>query len=67
MPDWGEFLAGGVKEAEEKAFSRHERTGRPLGNGAFVRDLEGRLGRKLAPLRPGPSPKAIMQMAGGGR
>jgi len=54
---WGEFLATGVKEAEERAFNRHERTGRPLGDGDFVKELERRLGRRLIPRKPGPSAK----------
>lgn len=34
-----------------------ETTGRPLGNAAFIADLERRLGRKLAKGRPGPARK----------
>jgi putative transposase len=34
-----------------------ERTGRPLGSPSFVRQLEKRLGRKLARQKPGPKPK----------
>lgn len=35
----------------------HERTGRPLGSEAFVRDLEARLDRPLESKRPGPKRK----------
>ena len=36
---------------------RHENTGRPLGDAAFVKKLESLLGRPLTPHKPGPKPR----------
>ena len=36
---------------------RHERTGRPLGDDAFIEHLEAILGRPLRPRKPGPKPR----------
>ena len=36
---------------------RHEATGRPLGDRAFVQSLSALLGRDLLPKKPGPKPK----------
>jgi putative transposase len=41
--------AGDASAAEEALFERHERTGRPLGDAAFVARLEDATGRRLAP------------------
>ena len=37
----------------------HERTGRPLGNDAFVAEVERRLHRPLRPRKPGRKPKEM--------
>lgn len=57
-PDWAEFLAAGLSEAEHRAIRSGERTGRPLGSETFVTDLERRLGRTLVKQKPGRKPKA---------
>ncbi len=36
---------------------RHENTGRPLGDAAFVKESESLLGRPLTPRKPGPKPR----------
>ena len=54
VPDWGDFLAGGLSEAERLALRSGERTGRPLGSADFVEGLEETLGRRLARGKPGP-------------
>ncbi len=36
---------------------RHENTGRPLGDAAFVKKLESPLGPQLTPRKPGPKPR----------
>jgi putative transposase len=51
-------LASGAAPEAYDALRRGERTGRPLGSAAFVEDLERRLGRPLAPQKPGRKPKA---------
>ena len=50
---WRVFLRGKEDEAEVAAMRMHTRTGRPLGDVRLVRRLERRLGRTLAPRRPG--------------
>ena len=55
--DWREYLADARDAATAKTILRHENTGRPLGDAAFVKKLESQLGRVLAPLKRGPKPK----------
>jgi putative transposase len=55
-PDWGDFLHGGLSDAEHEAIRAGERTGRPLGSARFMARLEKRLGRTLARQKPGPKP-----------
>ena len=55
--DWASFLAGGLADREHARIRASERTGRPLGSEDFLAGLECRLGRKLAPAKPGPKPK----------
>ncbi len=56
-PDWRELLNSALPQADYDAIRRGERTGRPLGAAAFVEQLEGRLGRTLAPQKPGRKPR----------
>lgn len=56
--DFALFLADGHDRAAEQALRVAETTGRPLGNAAFVADLERILGRRLARGRPGPKPRS---------
>lgn len=55
--NWLAFLKEGIEAAALEDLRGHERTGRPLGAAAFVADLEARLGRPLAPRKPGRKPK----------
>jgi len=55
--DWRALLSLPADEDEVDALRRHERTGRPLGDDAFVERLEARLGRNLRPRKPGPKPR----------
>ena len=57
VPDWAAYLAENLEDARLEKLRRHARTGRPLGAEAWVRSLEHRLGRALAPGKPGPLPK----------
>jgi putative transposase len=54
--DWKAFLAEKLSAEEKAAIQGAERTGRPLGEPAFVRKLEKKLGRTLARQKPGPKP-----------
>jgi putative transposase len=56
-PDWPDFLAEGLDEADHEAIRAGERTGRPLGSPRFVARLEKRLDRPLARRKPGPKAK----------
>ena len=55
IPDWDEYLAEGL-DGEQEIFSRHERTGRPLGSDAFIDELEAICGRQLHPGKAGRKP-----------
>lgn len=63
VPDWAEFLRGGLGAEAHAAIRAGERTGRPLGSAAFTARLEKRLGRTLARGKPGPKPKPGAQPA----
>ena len=56
VPDWADFLAGGLRDDERDALRGGERTGRPLGSPGFVAGLEHQLGRPLARRKPGRKP-----------
>jgi putative transposase len=55
--DWRAVLAGGLGHERLEMIRRHERTGRPLGDDAFLDRLEAMLGRPLRPREPGPKPR----------
>jgi putative transposase len=54
--DWREFLAQDLPEDSADEIRKHERTGRPLGNGAFLERLEAATGRRFRRLKPGRRP-----------
>jgi putative transposase len=54
--DFRAFLAAGVDEAQAEEIERHQRTGRPLGDDAFVESLEKQLKRPLKPRKRGRKP-----------
>ncbi|HUU93598.1 MAG TPA: transposase [Phycisphaerae bacterium] len=53
VTDWRRFVVTEADEAEVQAIRLHGRTGRPLGDLAFVLRLEKRLRRRLLPGQPG--------------
>ena len=57
LPDWAEFLAGDMPDAELDAIRAAERTGRPLGAGAFIARLETELGVSLTARPRGRPPR----------
>ena len=63
-PDWKDYLAEELADDRLEALRRHARTGRPLGAARWVKRLEKRLARSLAPRKAGRKPKAE-QAAGG--
>jgi putative transposase len=56
-PKWRRLLARAIPEEEINLLRAHDRTGRPLGDEAFLIGLEKRLGRILRRQKPGPKPK----------
>jgi REP-associated tyrosine transposase len=52
--NWRRLLTSAATEEQIKAFREHERTGRPLGDEAFQKRLEKKLGRILRRQKPGP-------------
>jgi len=57
VPDWRDFLSAGTAESDLDALRKHARNGRPLGDEAFVREVEVITARKLRKAKPGPKPK----------
>ena len=51
------YLLGSDGSDVAGVMRRHEATGRPLGDRAFVQGLSALLGRDLLPQKPGPKPK----------
>jgi len=58
VDDWKAFLAAGLEAGARDKIRAAERTGRPLGAQAFLRKLEKRLDRPLAPGKRGPKPSS---------
>ena len=54
---WKKFLSLETQESEMTLFRKHERTGRPMGDDAFIERLERLLDRPLKPKKPGPKVK----------
>jgi putative transposase len=57
VKDWREYLLEPLEAAEEELWRQHERTGRPLGESAFLDRVERLLGRIVRPAQRGPKPK----------
>ena len=57
MPNWGGFLLEPLEPRMIQALIQHEKTGRPLGDSAFLTQCENRLHRFLNRRKPGPKPQ----------
>jgi len=55
--DWNAFLQSAIPEEDLRDIRQHGRTGRPLGDEAFVGRLEALVGRVLKPQKRGPKRK----------
>ncbi len=53
IDDWRAFLDSGLPEEQLRELRNHARTGRPLGDVAFLERLETLVGRVLRPRKPG--------------
>jgi putative transposase len=60
IPDWSLWLADEDAPEVLAAIRRNTASGRPLGSETFLRQLEVRLGRSLAPRRRGRKPKNLV-------
>jgi putative transposase len=58
IPDFAPFLTAPADPATTARIERAPTIGRPLGTPEWVAALERRLGRALAPGKPGPKPRA---------
>ena len=56
IPDWRDYLSGADGEDKSKLLRRHSRTGRPLGDEPFIRELEAKTGKVLVLRKPGRKP-----------
>ncbi len=56
VPNWRVFLARLIREEDINRLRAYERTGRPLGDEAFLASLEQNLGRIPKRQKPGPKP-----------
>ena len=56
VQDWRAYLLEPLA-AEEDVWRQHERTGRPLGEAAFLEWIEQRLRRSVRPAQRGPKPR----------
>jgi len=54
VKDWREYLMEPLEAKQEELWRRHERTGRPLGEAAFLDRIEAVLGRPVRPAKRGP-------------
>jgi putative transposase len=57
VKDWREYLLEPLEAKEEELWRQHERTGRPLGESAFLDRVESLLGRRVRPAKRGRKPK----------
>jgi len=63
IPDFASLLAAACDEAVVARLERAATIGRPLGLPAWITMLEARLGRSLAPCKPGPKPQRRQDVA----
>lgn len=56
--DFAVFLGASDECEQWRALRKGETTGRPLGSPAWIKDIEARTGRTLAPQKRGPKPRA---------
>lgn len=54
FPDFAALLSAGEEEEKLQAIRKAETTGRPLGSGSWLEDMEALIGRALAPQKRGP-------------
>ncbi len=55
--DWSQYLKEDIDKNQVELLKKHERTGRPLGDKAFIETLEKKIGISLRKKKPGPKRK----------
>jgi putative transposase len=58
VANWPEYLREAMDQSLAEKIHAHSRTGRPLGEEAFLSELEERLKRRLRPQKRGPKPRS---------
>lgn len=53
VEDWWKFISEGLSDEDTDKLRKHQRTGRPLGNDRFIKQLESTTQRMLQPRKPG--------------
>ena len=56
---WKSFLAKTLEIGMAETIRKHERTGSPMGDGAFIEVLERITGLRVKAGKPGPKPKPM--------
>lgn len=56
IADWDAYLSTPESQEQVEAIRMHSRTGRPVGDDAFIDNLERVTGRRLRRRQPGPAP-----------
>jgi putative transposase len=59
VSDWQALLGSAMPDEQVNVLRMHERTGRPLGNEIFIKQLEHKLGKILLPQKAGRPKKLI--------
>ena len=60
VPEWRAFLHSGLTAETAAELRKHQSSGRPLGDDAFVERMEQRAGRSLRPAKRGPKPRGAI-------
>lgn len=63
ISEWDDLLRPEGSQLDLEQFHRHERSGRPMGDDQFVRDLETLLGRRLRLQKVGRKPRSLLSKA----
>ena len=57
--EWQEYLREPDNGTDRELFKKHESTGRPIGDDAFIIKVETSLNRVIRKQKPGPKPKVV--------
>ena len=63
LEDWSSFVNKNEESAKDLLFSKHAKTGRPLGDEHFLSELETITGRSIKKNKPGPKKYALSMVS----